>query len=283
MTLRLGIWHEPRMISPPPASQLHRRQRLLVVEDDEDISTLIADMLTERGYEVLRAGDGGLLEHALRHDAIDLVILDLMLPGEDGLSLCRRLRTRYGVPILMLTAIGAEADRIVGLESGADDYMVKPFAPRELLARVRALLRRTGGHSDAMQPAETVAYQFDGWELHLMRLSLTAPDGSLVPLTSAEFSLLAALCARAGQVVSRDTLLARGQNLHTAAYDRSVDTLIGRLRRKLAAQVQPEEHGDPESGEASEPQGAGQEIIRTVRNAGYMLVPPVTARTRGTA
>lgn len=277
MTLRLGIWHEPRMISPPPAGQSHRRQRLLVVEDDEDISTLIADMLAERGYEVLRAGDGGLLEHALRHDAIDLVILDLMLPGEDGLSLCRRLRTRYGVPILMLTAIGAEADRIVGLESGADDYMVKPFGPRELLARVRALLRRTGGHSDAAEPAETVAYHFDGWELHLMRLSLTAPDGALVPLTSAEFSLLAVLCARAGQVVSRDTLLARGQNTHPAAYDRSVDTLIGRLRRKLAAQVRSDGAGDASNAQAE------HEIIRTVRNAGYMLVPPVTARTRGAA
>jgi two-component system OmpR family response regulator len=250
----------------PPATHSHRHQRLLVVEDDPDIASLIADMLGERGYEVLVAGDGSALEQQLRHDGIDLVILDLMLPGEDGLSLCSRLRTRYGVPILMLTAIGAEMDRIIGLESGADDYMVKPFAPRELLARVRALLRRTSGHAEPPASAEPVAYDFDGWELHLMRLSLTAPDGALVPLTSAEFSLLAALCARPGQVVSRETLLARGQNTHPAAFDRSVDTLIGRLRRKLAAQ-NPEGDAEPE-------------IIRTVRNAGYLLVPPVSVRYR---
>jgi two-component system OmpR family response regulator len=263
------------MLAPPSANLSHRRQRLLVVEDDADISLLIADMLEERGYDVVRTTDGNNLETMLRQDSIDLVILDLMLPGEDGLSLCRRLRARYGVPMLMLTAIGAEADRIIGLESGADDYMVKPFAPRELLARVRALLRRTGGHADPGQPAETVAYLFDGWELHLMRLSLTAPDGALVPLTSAEFSLLATLCTRAGQVVSRDVLLSRGQNMHQAAYDRSVDTLIGRLRRKLAAQTQ-----TPPGAEAEPP---ATEIIRTVRNAGYMFVPPVTPRTRGAA
>jgi two-component system OmpR family response regulator len=184
----------------------------------------------------------------------------------------------------MLTAIGAEADRIIGLESGADDYMVKPFAPRELLARVRALLRRTGGHAghseDPAAHAETIAYRFSGWELHLMRLSLTAPDGALVPLTSAEFSLLATLCAHAGEVVSRETLLSRGQNTHPAAYDRSVDTLIGRLRRKLAAQAHADPQPDPENVNGG---GDASEIIRTVRNAGYLLVPPVTVRTRGAA
>jgi len=285
MTARLGIWHEPRVIAPPPASRTLRRQRLLVVEDDAEISALIADMLNERGYDVMRAADGEYLEQTLRQDTIDLVILDLMLPGEDGLSLCRRLRTRYGVPILMLTAIGAEADRIIGLESGADDYMVKPFAPRELLARVRALLRRTGGHTGHNEepPAHTeiTAYHFSGWELHLIRLSLTAPDGALVPLTSAEFRLLATLCAHAGEVVSRETLLARGQNTHPAAYDRSVDTLVGRLRRKLAAQAHAGA-ADTQASMASIYAGDDAcEIIRTVRNAGYLLVPPVSVRTRG--
>jgi two-component system, OmpR family, response regulator len=255
------------MIAPPPAEHTHRQERLLVVEDDPEISAMVADMLTGRGYEVLRAGDGRDLERILHRDAIDLVILDLMLPGEGGLSLCRRLRTRFGVPILMLTAIGADADRIIGLESGADDYMVKPFAPRELLARVRALLRRTGGGTSPRREEDAiVAYRFAGWELNLVRLSLVAPAGTLVPLTSGEFSLLAALCARAGDVVSRETLLARGPNPQPAAYDRSIDTLVGRLRRKLQTHMQGGEDG--------------AEVIRTVRNAGYSFAPAVTVQYR---
>ena len=184
--------------------------------------------------------------------------------------LCRRLRTRYGVPILMLTAIGGQADRIIGLESGADDYVVKPFAPRELLARVRALLRRTGGYTaPAEDRDEPTAYLFDGWELNLVRLSLTAPDTTLVPLTSGEFSLMAALCAQAGSVVSRETLLARGPTAQSAAYDRSIDTLVGRLRRKLAAHM-------PAAADAD-----GQGMIRTVRNAGRNPGPPRLPKAQG--
>ena len=228
---------------------------------------MVSAMLAERGYDVLLAGDGRDMERLLGHEQLDLVILDVMLPGEDGVSLCRRLRTRYGVPILMLTAIGGETDRIVGLESGADDYMVKPFAPRELLARVRALLRRTGRHQAPPAPETPQAYEFGGWELNLVRLTLTAPGGALVPLTNAEFTLLVALCARAVDVVSREALLLRGEGPPIAAYDRSVDTLIVRLRRKLAAHA---------------PAGAGEsDMIRTVRNAGYVFVPEVTVRTRG--
>jgi two-component system OmpR family response regulator len=170
----------------------------------------------------------------------------------------------------MLTAIGGQADRIIGLESGADDYVVKPFAPRELLARVRALLRRTGGYTATVADRdEPTAYLFDGWELNLVRLSLTAPDTTLVPLTSGEFTLLAALCAQAGSVVSRETLLARGPTAQPAAYDRSIDTLVGRLRRKLAAHM-------PAAADAD-----GQGMIRTVRNAGYIFTPSTTTRTRG--
>ncbi len=263
MTEPLRIWHDVPMGSPSAAPI--QRERLLVVEDDPDIRTMVAGMLAERGYDVLHAGDGRDMERLLHREQIDLVILDLMLPGEDGVSLCRRLRTRYGVPILMLTAIGGETDRIVGLESGADDYMVKPFAPRELLARVRALLRRTGRHQ-APAPETPAAYDFAGWELNLVRLTLTAPGGATVPLTNAEFTLLAALCARAGEVVSREALLTRGEAPPVAAYDRSVDTLIVRLRRKLAAHSQ----GEPEL-----------DMIRTVRNAGYVFTPEVTLRTRG--
>jgi two-component system OmpR family response regulator len=268
VTEPLGIWHEPRMIgSPPPTPAPVPRERLLVVEDDPEIRAMVAAMLSERGYDVLHAGDGRDMERLLHREQLDLVILDLMLPGEDGVSLCRRLRTRYGVPILMLTAIGAETDRIVGLESGADDYMVKPFAPRELLARVRALLRRTGRHKPP-SPETLAAYEFAGWELNLVRLTLTAPGGALVPLTNAEYTLLVALCARAGDVVSREALLARGDTPPVAAYDRSVDTLIVRLRRKLAAHVAA---------------GPDAEMIRTVRNAGYVFLPEVTQRTRGGA
>ena len=270
MTQDTRIWHQPQMLVPPPADHAqHRpsgRERLLVVEDDAEIASLIADMLTERGYEVLRVGDGRDLERFLHREQIDLVILDLMLPGEDGLSLCRRLRTRTGVPMLMLTAIGAQADRIIGLESGADDYMVKPFAPRELLARVRALLRRTGGTAAAPAQSEVAAYQFNGWELNLLRMSLVAPSGALVPLTGGEFSLLTALCARAGQVVSREILLMRNDNPQPAAFDRSIDTLIGRLRRKLQAHVP----SDDMNGE----------LIRTVRNAGYVFTARVAAQFR---
>lgn len=272
LTTPTGIWHQPRMITPPPAEAPQRRERLLVVEDDAEICAMVCDMLAERGYEVLRAGDGRDLERMLAREGIDLVILDIMLPGEDGLSLCRRLRTRFGIPILMLTAIGSQTDRIIGLESGADDYMVKPFAPRELLARVRALLRRTAGVTSAPDDSkDATAYHFGGWELNLVRLSLTAPDGTLVPLTSGEFTLLAALCAQGGQVVSREALLSRGPTTHAAAYDRSIDTLVGRVRRKLAAHAPADASDEMES----------QDMIRTVRNAGYIFVPRITVRTRG--
>jgi two-component system OmpR family response regulator len=251
----------------PPTPDATPRDRLLVVEDDADIRGMVRAMLEERGYDVLTAHDGRDMERLLHRERLDLVVLDVMLPGEDGVSLCRRLRTRYGVPILMLTALGSETDRIVGLESGADDYLVKPFAPRELVARVRALLRRTGRHT--RPAAETpYAYEFGGWELNLIRLSLTAPGGALVPLTNAEFTLLAALCARAGEVVSREALLTRGEGAPVAAYDRSVDTLIVRLRRKLAAHL----------GGAAE-----ADMIRTVRNAGYQFVPEVTLHSKGGA
>jgi two-component system OmpR family response regulator len=193
VTEPIGMWHEATMGSASIAPT--SRERLLVVEDDPEIRAMIAGMLADRGYEVLQAGDGRDMERLLHREQVDLVILDLMLPGEDGVSLCRRLRTRHGVPILMLTAIGGETDRIVGLESGADDYVVKPFAPRELLARVRALLRRTGRYQTPA-PETPSAFEFAGWELNLVRLTLTAPGGATVPLTNAEFTLLAALCAR---------------------------------------------------------------------------------------
>lgn len=235
-----------------------RRDRILVVEDDADIAALIAAMLTERGFEVLRAGDGRDVERFITREQVDLIILDIMLPGEDGVSICRRLRPRYTVPILMLTALGSEADRIVGLESGADDYLCKPFAPRELLARVRALLRRV-----RMSQAETVErnmhYAFEGYFVDMARMLLTAPDGAQVPLTSGEFNLLVVFCRFPRQVLSREALLQHLHNQPATVFDRSIDTLIGRLRRKI------------------EPDGKEPDFIRTVRNGGYMFSPRVAA------
>lgn len=236
--------------------------RLLVVEDDSDIAGLVADMLAAHGYSVRTLPDGRDLERTLRREPIDLVILDIMLPGEDGLSLCRRLRATTRVPMLMLTALGSLPDRVIGLETGADDYLTKPFAPRELLARVRALLRRTGDTPPPSPEEGPAAYRFEGWVLDLVRRTLRMPDGALVPLTSGEFALLAALCARAGEVIAREQLMARA-NGPLLAHDRSIDGAIGRLRRKLSQQA-----------------GAPAELIRTVRHAGYIFSAEVERLAR---
>jgi two-component system OmpR family response regulator len=246
-----------------PADDTNRPARLLIVEDDLEIATMVAKMLGEHGYQVQRLPDGRDLERALKREPVDLVILDLMLPGEDGLSICRRLRKTHAMPVLMLTALGGEADRVIGLESGADDYLCKPFAPRELLARVRALLRRakwvSGPTSD-----DPSCFVFDGWQLDLLRMNLYAPDRMQVPLTSAEFALLSVFCRKPQQVLSREALLALMHNQRAAVFDRAIDTLIARLRRKIEDDLK-------------EPSR-----IKTVRNGGYIFTPQVEAATRET-
>ena len=239
------------------AEDPNRPARLLMIEDDTEIAAMVSKMLTGHGYQVQRLADGRELDRAIRREPPDLVILDLMLPGEDGLSLCRRLRRSHTIPILMLTALGSEADRVIGLESGADDYLCKPFAPRELLARVRALLRRArwGIEGNGDEPA---GFGFDGWTLDLVRLNLFSPDRTQVPLTSAEFQLLSVFCKRPQQVLSRENLLALMHNQPAAVFDRAVDTLIARLRRKIEDDVR-------------EPSR-----IKTVRNGGYIFTPTVT-------
>jgi DNA-binding response OmpR family regulator len=228
---------------------------ILIVEDDPDIRQLVGDLLVREGFAVERAEDAAAMDRALTRARPDLVILDLMLPGEDGLSICRRLRVGDGLPILMLSAKSDEIDRVVGLEMGADDYLTKPFGPRELLARVRALLRR--GHA-APRPAER-RYAFDGFVIDLDARLLADPGANPVPLTSGEFDLLACLVQRPRRVLSRDQILDATRGRAAEPFDRTVDMLMSRLRRKL---------------DAAHP---GANLIATVRNGGYLFTALVRA------
>jgi two-component system OmpR family response regulator len=230
---------------------------LLLVEDDPEISGMLSRFMLDHGFRVSRAEDGRAADRVLASSKIDLVVLDLMLPGEDGLSICRRLRAASTVPILMLSALGTETDRVVGLEMGADDYLPKPFSTRELLARVRAVLRR--GHLVADESSrETDGFWFDGWKLDLATRQLTSPDGLRLPLTSGEFNLLAVFCRHARKVLSRDQLLDLVHGRAANLFDRSIDIQVSRLRRKIES--------DPKD----------PLLIKTVRFGGYMFTPGVT-------
>ncbi|MGF1641443.1 MAG: response regulator [Rhodospirillales bacterium] len=234
---------------------------VLVVDDDREIRDLLSRFLVKNGYRVTTAADGRDMHKALAERAIDLIVLDLMLPGEDGLSLCRRLRADAATPVIMLTAKGDEIDRIVGLEMGADDYLAKPFSPRELLARIRAVLRRAGpapgGLAGGRRTEGGAAVAFAGWRLDLDRRELTSPEGVLVALSAGEFGLLAALVQHPQRVLSRDQLLDLARGRGAQAFDRSIDVQVSRLRRKIEA--------DPR-----EPQ-----LIKTVRGGGYLFTPAV--------
>ncbi|MGZ5141514.1 MAG: response regulator, partial [Burkholderiales bacterium] len=203
------------------------------------------------------AGDGREMDEAIQSGRIDLIVLDVMLPGEDGLSLCRRLRASSRVPVVMLTAKGDDVDRIVGLEMGADDYLSKPFNPRELLARIRAVLRRSSLAANSSREVAVRTLMFQDWRLDCVARTLTNPRGSLVTLTSAEFDLLQSLCERSGRVLSRDQLLDLTQGRIAGAFERSVDVLISRVRRKIER--------DPHH----------PEFIKTVRSGGYVFTPDV--------
>jgi two-component system OmpR family response regulator len=237
---------------------------ILIVDDDREIRDLLSRFLVKNGYRVTTAADGRDMGKALADRAIDLIVLDLMLPGEDGLSLCRRLRGDASTPVIMLTAKGDEIDRIVGLEMGADDYLAKPFNPRELLARIKAVLRRVGGPEGGLAGARRdeggSLLAFDGWRLDLDKRELTAPDGVLVALSAGEFGLLAALASHPQRVLSRDQLLDFARGREAQAFDRSIDVQVSRLRRKIEA--------DPR-----EPT-----LIKTVRGGGYMFNAKVERR-----
>jgi two-component system, OmpR family, response regulator len=231
--------------------------RVLIVDDDGQIRQLLAGFFKENGLEVALARDGIEMREVLAGQTIDLVVLDLMLPGTGGLDLCRELRRTSSIPVIMLTAKGHDTDRIVGLEVGADDYLAKPFNPRELLARVNAVLRRSRGDVGVALSARR-GYGFDGWRVDAARRELINPQGALVALSGAEFDMLIAFMESPNRVLTRDWLLETARNRMADVFDRSVDVLVSRLRRKI-------EQG-----------GEGAEIIKTVRGAGYLFMPKVT-------
>ena len=228
---------------------------VVVVEDDEEIQRLVHDLLAQEGFAVETAPSGQALDQLLVRLRPDLILLDLMLPGEDGLAICRRLRQSDDIPILMLTAKADPVDRVVGLEIGADDYLTKPFNPRELLARVRALLRRSRGL--APPAAQQRLYEFEGLTIDLDARLLTDPANEAIPLTSAEFELLACFILRPRRVLSRDQLLDWTRGRSAEPFDRTIDVTISRLRKKMEAAV------------------PGLNPITTVRNNGYLFVPAV--------
>jgi two-component system OmpR family response regulator len=235
------------------AQQAH----VLVVDDDAEIRSLLRDYLGRNGYRVTVAADGKGLWAALKTAAPDLIVLDLMLPGDDGLTLCRDLRAQSEVPIIMLTARGEETDRIVGLELGADDYVAKPFSPRELLARMKSVLRRARSLPANLRREDARAFRFAGWTLDAATRNLTAPDGVVVPLSGTEYKLLRILLDHPGRVLSRDQLVELMMSRDAGPFDRALDVQVSRLRHRL---------GD----DAKEPA-----IIKTVRGQGYVLAAQV--------
>jgi two-component system phosphate regulon response regulator OmpR len=233
-----------------------QQQRVLVVDDDPSLRELLCDYLGSNGFAVRVAADGQALRAALAEETPDVVVMDLMLPGEDGLSLTRFLRSQGDLPILMLSARGEEMDRIIGLEVGADDYLPKPFSPRELLARLRALLRRQSAPAGPVSQTAGVAntLSFGPYRVDVDGRRLLGVDGE-IPLTTAEFDLLLAFLQRPNRVLSRDMLVELLRGYDRDPYDRSVDIRVTRLRRKI------------------EPQPAAPVFIRTVRGVGYLFNP----------
>ncbi len=229
---------------------------ILVVDDHRDVREPLAKYLGRNDYRVSTAKDAAAARRVLARQAIDLVVLDVMMPGEDGLALCRHLRESSNLPIIMLTARVEHVDRVVGLEMGADDYVTKPFEPRELLARIKAVLRRAHSLPPSRQP-QAGTLRFAGWSLDVDRRELTGQDGVAVPLSSGEFRLLTALLDYPRVVLSRDQLLDHTRGRDASAFDRSVDNQVSRLRRKI-------EH-DPKD----------PKLITTVWGGGYMLAADV--------
>jgi two-component system OmpR family response regulator len=225
---------------------------VLVVDDDREIRDLLSRFLAKHGMRVTAARDGVEMMKALAERGIDIVVLDVMMPGEDGLALCRRLRSQSGLPVIMLTAMGEETDRIVGLEMGADDYLAKPFNPRELLARIKAVLRRAQSLPTTQTPPGD-ALRFAGWTLELTTRRLMSSEAREVPLSTGEYDLLYAFLTHPRRVLSRDQLLDLARGRAAVPFDRSIDIQVMRLRRKI--------ENDPK-----EPQ-----LIKTVRGGGYMF------------
>ncbi|BFI96099.1 MAG: response regulator [Rhodanobacter sp.] len=246
--------------TPASPDAATRTPHLLVVDDDEEIARLLARYFTAHGFRVSSVGDGIEMRRLLAAESVDIVMLDLGLPGEDGLALTRYLREHWHGPVIIVTGRGDTVDRVVGLELGADDYVAKPFDLRELLARVRSVLRRAGDRApppNALAAAHPPRHAFDGYLLDTRSHTLSRSDGSDVPLTTGEFALLRVFVEHAGRVLSRDQLMTHLHGRDAGPFDRSVDVQIGRLRRKIEA--------DP----------ARPKIIKSIRGSGYLFVPRV--------
>jgi len=231
---------------------------ILAVDDDPSVREVICNYLGDNDIRVTALASGRDIADVMAREVIDLLVLDWRMPGEDGLTIARRLRAESKVPIIMLTGRKDEADRVMGLELAADDYLTKPFSPRELLARIRALLRRTRDRQTVADVVQNIrAYRFVGFELNIRLRRLAAPGGANVPLTNSEFNLLVAFLGAPQRVLSRDQLLTLSRLHNDEVYDRSVDVHVGRLRRKMEAA------------------SASTELIRTERGAGYLFVAPI--------
>ena len=231
---------------------------VLAVDDDPSVRQMIADYLGDNEIRVTSLASGHAIAETMARETIDLVVLDLRMPGEDGMQIARRLREESQVPIIMLTGRKDEADRVMGLELGADDYLTKPVSPRELLARIRALLRRARAQQTVADGLQKIrAYRFAGFELNVRVRRLTEPAGGNIPLTNNEFNLLAAFLAAPQRVLSRDQLLGFSRLHNDEVYDRSIDVQVGRLRKKI------------------QPGSASVELIRTERGAGYVFTATV--------
>jgi DNA-binding response OmpR family regulator len=245
------------MSNPPRPSGSQALPHVLVVDDDPSIRELISDYLGGNDLRVSAVADGKAMQAILADQVVDLVVLDLKLRSEDGMAIARRIRDESEIPIVMLTGRAEEADRVMGLELGADDYLTKPFSPRELLARIRAILRRRRAEIRQGRPEGIRAYRFDGWELNLNTRRLSNRDGRSVPLSNGEFSLLVVLLGAPNRILSRDQLLDLSRLHNDEVYSRSIDVQIMRLRRKIEI-------------DAAKPR-----YIQTERGAGYLFGVPV--------
>jgi len=234
--------------------------QILIVDDDPEIRTRLGKFLRDHGLDICEAGRADEAAAQLQRRPFDLVVLDVMMPGEDGLALCRRLRAASTVPIILLTALGADADRIVGLELGADDYVAKPFNPRELLARIKAVLRRTRSLPRGAEPPAGEELRFGRWRLRIAERQLIDQDQVVIPLSSGEFQLLSAFLARPNMVLNRDQLLDLTRGRAAGAFDRSIDNQVSRLRKKI--------EDDPRN----------PTLIQTVWGGGYKLSAAVSSR-----
>ena len=233
---------------------------ILILDDDPEICNLLRQYLEKNSLRATTVNNGKALWKMLDEKHIDLIVLDLMLPGEDGLELCRNLRARLNIPILILSALGEETDRIIGLEMGADDYLTKPFNPRELLARIKVILRRSRTLPGRNETETLSQLLFVNWTLDLTTRHLISPEKLVIPLSGGEFRLLRVFLEHPKRVLTRDQLLELSQGREAQAFDRSIDVLVGRLRRHLGEN-------------AREPR-----IIQTARGAGYILAADVTQK-----